>query len=199
MLRVRDIMTTDVKTLSPQSTLREAMELFAHEHVSGAPVITGGAVVGVVTSTDLLSFAATLRGTPADRDGAPEADLLSDAAEDERDELDEVAAPSAYFSELWESSGEAAAGEARIAGSSEWDALDDHDVSEVMTRDVWTLPSTAHAREAADMMREHGIHRVLVTDDGALAGIVTALDIARATSERKFQNRAYVFGAGRDF
>ena len=41
MLRLRDIMTTDVVTVSPESTIREAMELFASRHISGAPVVAG--------------------------------------------------------------------------------------------------------------------------------------------------------------
>lgn len=67
MLRLRDIMTTDVVTLTSDTTLREAMELFAHHHVSGAPVVAGGRIVGVVSATDLMMFAASLAGVPTPR------------------------------------------------------------------------------------------------------------------------------------
>src|SRR5215510_13878698 len=54
MLRLRDIMTTDVLPVSPETSVRDAMELLARHHVSGAPVIANHQLVGVVTTTDLL-------------------------------------------------------------------------------------------------------------------------------------------------
>jgi len=42
---------------------------------------------------------------------------------------------------------------------------------------VWVAPD-ASAEHIAQLMREHGIHRVLVGVDGKLAGIVSALDLA---------------------
>jgi CBS domain-containing protein len=57
MLRLRDIMTKDVLTVTRDMPMRDAMALLARRHVSGAPVIDRGQVVGVVSSTDLLEFA----------------------------------------------------------------------------------------------------------------------------------------------
>ncbi len=65
MLRLRDIMTTDVATATPDLTLREAMELLTAKHISGAPVIAGGKVAGIFTASDLLSFLADLDGAEA--------------------------------------------------------------------------------------------------------------------------------------
>ncbi len=39
MLRLRDLMTRDVHTASPEMTLREAADLFARKHISCAPVM----------------------------------------------------------------------------------------------------------------------------------------------------------------
>ncbi len=47
------------------------------------------------------------------------------------------------------------------------------------------MPSTAPVKEAAKQMVKHSIHRVLVIDDGALAGIVTTSDIVRAVAQGK--------------
>jgi CBS domain-containing protein len=58
MLRLSDIMTRDVITVTPQTTLRDATELFARHHISGAPVVDGREVVGVVSAADVLGFAA---------------------------------------------------------------------------------------------------------------------------------------------
>jgi Predicted transcriptional regulator, contains C-terminal CBS domains len=60
MLKLRDIMTRDVVSAAPDLTIREAMELLSERHVSGAPVVDGGKVVGVFSATDLLAFLADL-------------------------------------------------------------------------------------------------------------------------------------------
>ena len=67
MLRVRDIMSTDVLTVAPQTTVREAMELLSRRHVSGAPVVSGDVLVGVVSANDLMAFAAAIPGVPTER------------------------------------------------------------------------------------------------------------------------------------
>lgn len=199
MLRVRDIMTRDVRVVSPQTTVREAMELFAREHVSGAPVVSGPTVVGVVTTADLLAFASTLRGVPARHDEEPGTDGWSELSEEERELLEEASPSGAYFSDLWDDAGTDVAERINAVNGPEWNVLEEHDVSEIMTRELWTLPSDADARAAADLMQEHGIHRVLIMDDGVLAGIVSALDIARAAVERMFKTRTYVFNHDTDF
>lgn len=65
MLRLKDIMTTDVLSATPQMTLREVMELLAERHISGVPVVSGGKVIGVVTATDLVDFLAEYDETRA--------------------------------------------------------------------------------------------------------------------------------------
>jgi len=64
MTKVRDIMTSAVVTVSPGLTIREAAELLASRHISGAPVVEHGRVVGLITATDLLDFVAGLPGVP---------------------------------------------------------------------------------------------------------------------------------------
>jgi CBS domain-containing protein len=58
VLKLKDIMTTDIVTVGPQTTLREALELLSDQHISGFPVVSGTKVVGVFTSTDLLDLLA---------------------------------------------------------------------------------------------------------------------------------------------
>jgi CBS domain-containing protein len=82
---------------------------------------------------------------------------------------------------------------ARPAGGSTANALEEHVVSEVMTRDVLSLPSTTDVRVAADVMRRAKVHRLLVIDDGKLRGIVSAMDIARAAADGRLTARTYVF------
>jgi len=56
MRTVRDIMTTDVVTLTPQATIRDAMEVLSTNHLGGIPVVVGERVVGVVSMTDIVGF-----------------------------------------------------------------------------------------------------------------------------------------------
>lgn len=69
MLRIRDVMTPKVLTATPDMPLTEALALLSENHVSGAPVVDGGKVVGVFSASDLLAFFADLqspeRGLPS--------------------------------------------------------------------------------------------------------------------------------------
>lgn len=191
MLRLSDIMTRDVLTVPPQLSVRDAMALFATRHITGAPVVSSQSkVVGVVSLTDLAEFAAGSPGVPTER---------MDQAEwgewDREDELPEgTEPPSAFFSDLWDDAG--AEVSERIGGTEgpEWSALDEHTVSEVMSRRISSLPPTTAVDSAADFMRTAGIHRVLVMDGEKLVGLVSTSDIAAAVADHKLAKRVYVFG-----
>lgn len=52
---VADVMTNVVVTLSPDTSVQEAIDLFARRHISGAPVVSDdGKLLGVVSTTDVL-------------------------------------------------------------------------------------------------------------------------------------------------
>lgn len=150
MLRLRDIMTREVVSAAPDLTVRDAMELLSERHVSGAPVIDGGKVVGIVSATDLLDLLADLNDTT----------------------------PSLTFR--------------RRKGRTT--PLEDVTVDEVMTRKVHSLPPDCLVDEAAVLMGEKQIHRVLVMQGDVLLGIVSTSDVAKAVAEHKLSNRTYVFG-----
>lgn len=150
MLRLRDIMTRDVVSAAPDLTIRDAMELLSERHVSGAPVVDGGKVVGIVSATDVLDLLADLNDTT----------------------------PSLTFR--------------RRKGRTT--PLEDVTVDEVMTRKVHSLPPDCLVDEAAVLMGEKQIHRVLVMQGDVLLGIVSTSDVAKAVAEHKITNRTYVFG-----
>lgn len=55
--KVRDIMTTQVITLSENDTLKEAVAKFALDNISGAPVIDDSyRMIGMISETDILNF-----------------------------------------------------------------------------------------------------------------------------------------------
>ena len=55
-MTLEQLMTKDVTTLSEQSTIREAAEHLAQGKFHSLPVVNGGKVVGLVTTTDLIRY-----------------------------------------------------------------------------------------------------------------------------------------------
>jgi|SRR3954451_11749623 len=54
-MRVKDVMTSKIVSVSPQASVAEAIRLMVHSHVSGLPVIDAtGKLVGVLSEGDLL-------------------------------------------------------------------------------------------------------------------------------------------------
>lgn len=55
MLKVKDIMTKDVVTVTKETTIMELAEIFAKKHLSSLPVVDqDGMLIGIVTETDLV-------------------------------------------------------------------------------------------------------------------------------------------------
>ena len=56
-LRVRDLMTTQVITVKPTDTVRQAVIKMALDNVTGAPVVDNrNHVLGVISQTDILQL-----------------------------------------------------------------------------------------------------------------------------------------------
>jgi CBS domain-containing protein len=130
-------MTTDVLAVPPELTIRDALVLLSMRHMSGAPVVSGRKVIGVVSLTDFAEF---------------------------------VELP-----------------------SSDANLLEEHTVSEVMNRRIYSLPPDTFVDKAADFMRMADVHRVLVMDGESLIGLVTTRDIANAVADHQLATRTYVF------
>ncbi len=58
MTKLRDIMSRDLVSFTPETGLVDAIEVLSERHISGAPVLRGGRVVGVLSATDILEFVA---------------------------------------------------------------------------------------------------------------------------------------------
>ena len=188
MLRLANIMTKNVVTATPEMTLREAAELFAANHISGAPVVSGTKVVGVVSSADILAFAASQRGDDADAAREPGIGTWTGPTAD--DEVSSEVLPSAsYFTQLWSDASDAVSDRLDNPDGAELDMLDEHTVDEIMSRPLVMLAPTDDVLRAATIMEEKSIHRVIVVEHGELVGIVSTLDIVRAVAERTLTTR----------
>jgi CBS domain-containing protein len=144
----KDVMQSQVVTLSPNDPLHTVQRLFYEEGIHGAPVVDEqGRVLGIITSTDILRAAA-------------------EADDGERGE------PSYYREDVdisvfsWGDMSE-----------SFKERLQDVIVSDFMTEGVIHVGSDTPIPQIARALREHRIHRLLVVDNGALRGIVTTFDL----------------------
>lgn len=167
MLTVRDLMTDDLVTVTPSYSLREAAEAMAEEHVSGLPVVDDGMAVGVISATDLLGFAAEASGERAESGGGRRGGA-------------EI--PSGYYTDD-PAEGAYQAQELLETDRPEWNALEEHRVSEYMTRALITLAPDSSVQEAAASMLGAGVRRLLVVDVDRLVGLVSSTDVLEAVAE----------------
>ena len=54
--KVKDVMTKNIVTVSPDTTLEEAAEVMVKYKIKKLPVIDRGRLVGIVTATDLIAY-----------------------------------------------------------------------------------------------------------------------------------------------
>lgn len=66
MLQARDIMTTDVLTVTPETSISELSKILENRRIGGVPVVDkAGLLVGVITQNDLVERAQDLELPPA--------------------------------------------------------------------------------------------------------------------------------------
>jgi CBS domain-containing protein len=197
MLRVNEIMSPHVVTLTPDQTLRQAVETLVSCRIGGAPVVEGDEVVGVLSAADILEFESM---TPSDE----ESDVEHPEDEDDEESLDDEVVEewqegsdltSTYFTDLWTTRGPDTVERIAAQQGSAWDMLGDHAVSEAMSRTVCTVKPNAEVSWAAQRMLAAGAQRALVTDGKTLMGIVTTTDILRAVAEQRLSVRRFVFNS----
>ncbi len=73
--RVRDAMDTEVPTLAPDIDVYEAIDFLLTQRVTGAPVLEGDKIVGIVTESDLLKL--LTRGVGENRAAGRVRDFMS--------------------------------------------------------------------------------------------------------------------------
>lgn len=181
MLAVRDIMTTDVVTVTPESTIREVMETLSTNHLSGAPVVTGNRVVGVISTSDILSFIVNAPEPETTNAGETVVEAWKEPVPDPDDDEELESAISQEMLDEWSQGADSIVDDTSPSGRT---LLDQHTVEEAMTQNVFSVAPDSSVRAAAALMRKHEIHRVIVMQGRKLAGIVSALDVTRAVCDK---------------
>jgi CBS domain-containing protein len=178
MLSVRDIMQTDVVTVTTDTTARYLAKLLADEEISGVPVLDGnGALAGVVSSTDLVRLAADEAGVEVLVDVPLGADPIMDPEAD-HDEMEAEEDPYGFF--LPEDSPFAGQRVLQHWSESEFDAVL---VRDIMTPVSFSVTPETTLPELCEFLMKGRIHRAVVVEGDRLVGIVTSADVLRAVAE----------------
>jgi len=61
-IKVKNVMTTDVLTVTEDTPIEEAARIMADNKIGGLPVIRSGKIVGIITETDLFKIFLELMG-----------------------------------------------------------------------------------------------------------------------------------------
>ena len=151
---VRDIMSREVITVRDDMTLQEVATFLTENQISGAPVEDAERrLVGVVSLSDVARATSEQNRLESDR---PRGQRLPS---------------SDFYIRGWE----------KKLTVEEFESFQVEEpgllVSEIMTPRVYSVDEATPVSEAARMMREAHIHRVLVTSHGRVVGIVTTSDL----------------------
>jgi CBS domain-containing protein len=164
-LTARDLMTTDVETVSPADDVSEVLGRLARADFNGFPVVDDGRVVGIVTQHDLVDLFQTRDRTLWIPVGFPPfMETLTYAVDVSWDDLD-------LGIDLLRNT--------------------DRPIREVMTEDVVTVAPDASLDGILDLLAddERDINRLPVVEDGELVGIVARQDVLRAIRDERRANR----------
>ncbi len=146
---VSNIMQCEVLAVESSWPLDQLARFLTDHQISGAPVVAGdGGLAGVVSLTDI-----------ARHKGAPENHAMEHSTHEY------------YLHGLEQQVGESVSRTFHIEEESSVT------VADIMTPMIFEISENASLREAADTMVKGRIHRLFVTRQGRIAGIVTALDL----------------------
>ena len=175
MIAVRDIMQSDLVTVSPDTSARELARLLADEEISGVPVVDGtGMLAGVVSQTDLVRLAAE------DLDVHLTASALRSEVQSVDDSEDEPADADPYGFFLPEDSPFTSRRFLDYLPESDFDTVP---VRQLMTPVSFSVEPGTSVTELAEFLVRGRIHRAVVVEDDRLVGIVTSNDVLRAVAE----------------
>jgi CBS domain-containing protein len=149
-MTVSDVMRNEVLAVEAGWSLDQLADFLVNNGISGAPVTAAdGELVGVVSLTDIVRQSC-MQDRSADRDNTTHDVYLYDLERRmDRDELHEL---HVQYEETMQ-------------------------VMDIMTPIVFSVSENTSVQDVAETMLRGGIHRVFVTRDDKLIGIVTALDM----------------------
>jgi len=150
-----EVMTKPVRTIAGDLSLAEAVQILTDEGFSGAPVVDHrGKPLGVISLYDIMAFLAGLeRGLGKLGHFYLRSVLRWDRVSDSPANVD-------Y----------------------EDDMLRDTSVDDVMTPEIISVSPGTKLPEVTAQLCGEGVHRVLVTEDDRILGMITTMDVLSAIS-----------------
>jgi CBS domain-containing protein len=148
-ITVGDIMRSEVLAAGANWSIETLADFLVDNSISGAPVTTqNGELVGVVSLTDIVRQS-SMSNSHADSGSTHDVYLYELESQMSREEL-------------------------RVFHTREDSPVR---VSDIMTPMIFRVDRDTSLQEVAETMLKGRIHRVFVTEDGKLTGIITALDM----------------------
>lgn len=156
-LRVRDLMTTQVITVKPTDTVRQAVIKMALDNVTGAPVVDNrNHVLGVISQTDILQLILKYQ-----------------------DKLDEEIHSEHLLSQPMDTDNQSAD---MTLINKEFSGMK---VEDIMVRSTLYTTPDAEVVEALRMMMKMDVNRLPVLEQGILVGTVSRSDVIFAIYKKK--------------
>jgi PAS domain S-box-containing protein len=181
-LEVKDVMSEDVITIPPEEPAVSAAQRMAANSVSSILVVDHGMLVGIATERDFL---AKISGRDRDLSRLVVADIMSYPVESVAPDLSILDA-SAIMEARHIKRLPVLAGQRLVGIVTQTDltrALTSYfvwkDVSEIMSREVATIPARATVEKAAQIMHAHSISCIVALEAAQLRGILTERDLLK--------------------
>jgi CBS domain-containing protein len=154
---VRDVMATKLVTVTPSTSLANLERLLLEHRIGGVPVVEDGQLVGLVSRSDVVRALAVERGY----------------AEQIFEQFD-TSGPGTEADESERSSQIGARVGAKLGTKT---------VASVMVHDLITATPDQSLVSAAKALVEGKIHRLPVTDQGTLVGIISSNDLVKLVAD----------------
>jgi len=158
MKKVRHYMRCDVLFVRPNFSVFDIARVFSKNHISGAPVVEKGKVVGMISISDITKFMSI---------HLAKSDFITEITHD----------PSTLSIMLLAIM---KMGKDYNDFKKELERLSNFKVKDIMCRNVVAITPEAPLFEAAGLMEKHDVNRLPVIEGSKLIGIITRADLLRA-------------------
>lgn len=156
MLKVKDVMTSPVVSVGPDTLVKDAAALLAKKNISGLPVVEGEKVIGIFSEADVLRSMKTMKKDL--RLVYPSISSLGIAFQEEVTQREIIEA---------------------------YNEIGNMPVREVMSSTVVIVAPEVAINEAIVSMVRKGISRLPVVENNKLVGIVTRGDVIRGLAKER--------------